>query len=103
MGRFVTIGRVADVPEQGGIEYTVEGRIIAVFRVADRFYALDGICPHAGGPLGQGCLEGTIVTCPWHGWQFDVSTGAHCLTPHIRQTRYAVRCQGDELQVELPV
>ena len=49
------------------------GRVIALFNVDGTFYALDGVCPHQGGPLGQGTLEGCIVTCPWHGWQFDVT------------------------------
>ncbi len=102
MGRFVTIAQAADVPHHGGIERIVEGRIIALYRVGENFHAVDGICPHAGGPLGAGRLDGCIVTCPWHGWQFDVTTGRHCLTPRIQQTTYTVRRVGDELQVELP-
>jgi nitrite reductase/ring-hydroxylating ferredoxin subunit len=102
MGRFVTVAQAADVPDGGGIERAVEGRIVAIFRVGETFHALDGICPHAGGPIGQGRLSGCVVTCPWHGWQFDVTTGTHCLTPRIRQTTYPCRLVGDELQVELP-
>ena len=56
-------------------EYIAGQRIIALFNVEGRFYALDGICPHQGGPLGKGSLAGCIVTCPWHGFQFDVTTG----------------------------
>ena len=48
-----------------------------LFNVGGKFYALDGICPHQGGPLGKGSLTGCIVTCPWHGFQFDVTTGQH--------------------------
>lgn len=102
MGRLVTVARAEDVPRETGLECTVEGRIIALFRVGDAILALDGICPHAGGPLGQGRLEGCIVTCPWHGWQFDVTTGTHCLTPRIRQNQYPVRVSGGEVQVEIP-
>ncbi|MCA9053070.1 MAG: Rieske 2Fe-2S domain-containing protein [Planctomycetaceae bacterium] len=102
MGRFVTIAQRGSVPEGSGVELTVEGRIIALYRVGEEFFALDGICPHAGGPLGQGQLNDCIVTCPWHGWQFDVSTGTHCLNNRLRQTTYAVRIDGDAVQVELP-
>jgi nitrite reductase/ring-hydroxylating ferredoxin subunit len=66
------------------------------------YYALDGICPHAGGPLGKGAVHGCIVTCPWHGWQFDVTNGQHCLNANIRQATFPVRVEGDEVYVELP-
>lgn len=81
---------VAEVPPGTGIECVADDRIIAVFNVDGRFYAIDGICPHAGGPLADGCLVGTVVTCPWHGWQFDVTTGKHQLTPRIEQQTFEV-------------
>jgi nitrite reductase/ring-hydroxylating ferredoxin subunit len=67
-----------------------EGRIFAVYNVDGEFHVLDGVCPHAGGPLGKGMLQGGIVTCPWHGWQFDVKTGQHCLNENLCHTRYPV-------------
>jgi nitrite reductase/ring-hydroxylating ferredoxin subunit len=73
-----------------------------LYNVDGRFHALDGICPHAGGPLGQGELNATIVTCPWHGWPFDVTTGKHCLTENIVQTSYPVEIEAGEVFVELP-
>ncbi|MEQ9410630.1 MAG: Rieske (2Fe-2S) protein [Fuerstiella sp.] len=69
-------------------EVVAAGRIFAVFNVDGTFHVLDGICPHAGGPLGKGTLDGNIITCPWHGWQFDVQTGQHCLNSTLCQTRY---------------
>jgi nitrite reductase/ring-hydroxylating ferredoxin subunit len=102
MSRFVPVAKVDELPPGSGREFTIEGRIVAVFRVGQEFHALDGICPHAGGPLGDGVLQGCIVTCPWHGWQFDVSTGTHCLNERLRQTTYSTRVIDGELQVELP-
>jgi nitrite reductase (NADH) small subunit len=102
MGRFVTVARVEELAEGTGLERTVEGRVIALFRVGDEFHALDGLCLHAGGPIGQGRLNGCIVTCPWHGWQYDVTTGRHCLNSRLQQPRYAVRVVGDEVQIKLP-
>lgn len=102
MGQFVTVARTDEVPEGSGIERTVVGRIFAIYRIDGAFHVLDGLCLHAGGPLGQGRLDGCIVTCPWHGWQYDVTTGQHCLNSRIQQPRYAVRVMGDEIQVELP-
>lgn len=77
-----------DIPAGSGREVVAEGRIFAVYNVDGTFHILDGICPHAGGPLGKGTLRGDIVTCPWHGWQFQVSTGQHCLNARICATRY---------------
>ena len=69
--------RVSEVPVGTAREVVSGDRVIALFNVAGTFYALDGVCPHQGGPLGQGTLEGCVVTCPWHGWQFDVTSGQH--------------------------
>jgi len=102
MTRRVRAALVSEVPEQTGLELTLDGRIVALFRVEDQFFALDGICPHAGGPLGKGMLRDGIVTCPWHGWQFDVRTGTHCLTPTICQTVYPVDVEGEEIFVIFP-
>ena len=90
MSEMVRVADVAEIPEGCGKEFTLGERVIAIFNVGGRFYALDGICRHAGGPLGQGQLSGSIVTCPWHGWQFDVCTGRHCLTERIRQDVFRV-------------
>ncbi|HVJ69360.1 MAG TPA: Rieske 2Fe-2S domain-containing protein [Caulifigura sp.] len=90
MSERIPLCQVSEVPVGSGRECVADDRIIAVFNVDGRFYALDGICPHAGGPLANGCVTGTVVTCPWHGWQFDVATGKHQLTPRIQQTRFEV-------------
>jgi nitrite reductase (NADH) small subunit len=91
-----------ELPPGCSREFTVGDRVIAVFRSGDQFYALDGICPHAGGPLGEGKLAGQTVTCPWHGWQFDVTTGQHCLSRQIRQSTYPVKVDAGAVLVELP-
>lgn len=96
------IASVDDIPAGEGREFTLGDRILAVFNVDGTFYAIDGICPHAGGPLADGGLHGCIVTCPWHGWQFDVTTGRHCLTERIQQTRFECRVENGEVLVELP-
>ena len=91
-----------DVPPGEGREFPVGDRLLAVFRVGNEFYVLDGLCPHAGGPLGAGCLEGTTVTCPWHGWQFDVTDGRHALTPQITAETFAVEVEDGGVYVTLP-
>lgn len=92
----------AEVPEGAGKEVIVEGRPIAVFQdAAGKFHALDNACLHRGGPLSEGTLEGTVVTCPWHHWRFDVATGCHAADPRSRVRTYPVKVEGDSLILEL--
>lgn len=78
-----------------------EDRVIAIFNVAGSVFALDGICPHQGGPLGQGALTGCIVTCPWHGWQFDVATGQHQTSQSLVHPKFPAKIAGDDIYVNL--
>lgn len=71
-----SVGKVEDFPPGRG--YFVMGpfeKPMALFNVDGQFYALNWICPHMGGPLGEGELKGYVVACPYHGWTFDVRTG----------------------------
>lgn len=96
------VAAVEDLRPGSGRELTVGDRVVALFRVGDDFFALDGICPHAGGPLGEGYVTGTRVTCPWHGWQFDVTTGRHCLNANLTTETFPVVVENGEVYVELP-
>jgi len=102
MAQYHRIASFEDVPAGTGKELVAAGRVIALFNVDGQFHALDGVCPHAGGPLGDGTLVGTTVTCPWHGWQFDVTSGHHCLNANIRHPSFPVRVDGSDVYVELP-
>jgi nitrite reductase (NADH) small subunit len=102
MAEWHRLAAVGEVAPGSAREFTAGGRVIALFNVDGTFYALDGVCPHAGGPLGEGSLDGTVVTCPWHGWQFDVTTGRHCLNPRIEHTKFPVKIEGNDIYVELP-
>lgn len=100
MPNWTRLARTADCPPGSSQELIVDERIIALFNVDGTFYALDGICPHQGGPLGQGRLTGTTVTCPWHGWQFDVTSGRHLLGSLV-QPHYEVRVDDEWVMVDL--
>lgn len=96
MSDWVRLISAADCPPGQGRECVAGDRIIAVFNMDGEFQALDGICPHQGGPLGKGCLQGTLVTCPWHGWQFDVCTGQHQTSKSLVHPTFPVKvCDGD--------
>jgi nitrite reductase (NADH) small subunit len=100
MSRWVVAAEVADCPPGAVLEAVVESRVVAIFNVAGRLHALDGICPHQGGPLGQGKLDADVVTCPWHGWQFSVATGQHTAHPGLCQARFPVRVEQDTILVD---
>lgn len=102
MGARVRIGSAADVPAGEGRCVEAAGRTLAVFNVDGRFYVVDNACPHRGGPLGDGDLAGTVVTCPWHAWRWDVTTGASVNNPAVKVACFPVTVEGDALVVELP-
>lgn len=101
MSNWVRVAAVNDCPPGSATEHVADDRIIAVFNVDGEFFALDGICPHQGGPLGQGSLSGCVVTCPWHGWQFDVRTGQHQINQSLSHTTVPVKVEDDEVLVDL--
>lgn len=101
MATWTRLTRVRDCPPATTTEVVVGEKVIALFNVDDTYYALDGVCPHQGGPLGQGMLEGCVVTCPWHGWQFDVRSGQHQFNSPLVQPRYEVRVEGEWILVDL--
>ena len=92
---------VEDVPSGGGRIVRAENRAIALFRVGEEVFALDNVCPHWGGPLGDGLFEGRTVTCPWHAWQFDVCTGEAMFDPGKKVHCFPVHVTGDDVFVEV--
>lgn len=101
MTDWIPIADAAECPPGTSIERVAAGRIVAIANVDGRYHALDGLCPHQGGPLGTGGLCGTVLTCPWHGWQFDVVTGRHRISPTVRQTVHEIRALDGRLFVRL--
>jgi nitrite reductase/ring-hydroxylating ferredoxin subunit len=97
----VKIARSEEVPEGGGIQADAGGRAVAVFRLGGALCALDGTCPHRGGPLGQGTVIDGVVTCPWHGWRFEVRTGRCVNFPDRDQPVVPVREDGGDVVVEV--
>ena len=84
-----------------GTSVDAGGRTLALFNVDGALYAVDNTCPHRGGPLGEGDLDGTVVTCPWHGWRYDVTTGAHDRNPSLRLACYPVTVEDGVAYVDL--
>src|SRR5581483_10481672 len=91
VANWVRVAALDECPPGAALELVAADRLVALFNVDGEYYALDGVCPHQGGPLGKGKLCGSIVTCPWHGWQFDVRTGRHQLSQSVVQSRLPTR------------
>lgn len=99
--QFVRVALVSEIPEGTGKAVVVNGRRVAIFNVAGDFHAVDGVCPHQGGPLGEGILDGPIVSCPWHFWQFDVVKGHAPDFPEASIPKFRVKISGSEVFVEV--
>ena len=97
---FVTVARVGEIPDGGVKVVRVDDQSIAVYFIEGRYYALDDICTHDGGPLAEGPVEGHVVECPRHGAKFDIRDGSVlCLPATVPVPTYAVRVEGDEILV----
>ncbi len=101
MGSFVKAAKKQDIEEGRGIVADVNGTPVAIFNLGGSFYAIHNTCLHRGGPLGEGECEGTVVTCPWHGWQYDVTTGCAPDNPNVKVAKFNVKLEGDEVFVEI--
>ena len=101
MATFVKAANKNDIGDGKGKVVSLDGNEIALFNVGGSFYAIDNTCKHKGGPLGEGELDQAQVTCPWHGWQYDVTTGACSTNPSVCQKKYNVKAEGDDILIEV--
>jgi nitrite reductase/ring-hydroxylating ferredoxin subunit len=92
----------AELPPGRGTSVALAGRALAIFNVGGTFHAIENNCRHRGGPLGQGELEGNVVTSPLHGWTYDVTSGACLSAPHAKVACFPCRVEGADVIVELP-
>ena len=98
---FVAVAKVADLPPGAARQVTVADRWVGLFNVDGTFHAIDNLCLHRGGPLADGVVKDCIVTCPWHHWQYDLTSGTLVQDPRVGVTRHETRIVGEEVQVRL--
>jgi 3-phenylpropionate/trans-cinnamate dioxygenase ferredoxin subunit len=99
---FIPVAKVSEVPDPGKILVEVDDRLVVLVHVDGQFYAIDDVCTHDGGPLGEGQLEGCTIACPRHGAKFDVRTGAALTMPATKPTGvHQVRIEDDTVLVQL--
>ena len=100
MAGFVRVATIEEFGEHPVKLIEANGEKVALFRLGADFYALSNTCLHRGGPLGQGFVEGSTVTCPWHNWTWDVTTGANVVNGDLKVACYATRVEDGQVLVE---
>ncbi|HEX4485834.1 MAG TPA: Rieske (2Fe-2S) protein [Terriglobales bacterium] len=102
MSTFMKIATQAELPsENEAKEFSCAGKVICVANTGGRFSAMDNLCLHRGGPLGQGFVDGGKVVCPWHGWQWDPVTGEAGHNAAAKVVVYPLKVVGGDVLVEL--
>jgi len=99
MGEPVRVARASEIPPGTAKVVVVLGHPVALFNVDGAFHAVSNVCLHRGGPIGEGALDGFVVTCPLHGWEYDVRTWKNLANPCARLRTYAVTVDGDDVLV----
>lgn len=101
MAKFVKVAQKSEIPDDSGHLVEVDGKEIALFKSEGKVYAIYNVCPHAGGPMAEGGINGKLAMCPWHGWEFDVTTGKCTFNEAIQQPTFKVKEDGEDIYVEI--
>jgi nitrite reductase (NADH) small subunit len=103
MSEFIKVASKSDLPSGAGMVVEVQGQPIALFNCNGEFYALDNVCMHRGGPLGEGYVDCSNMTvqCPWHGWTFGLANGKSPVNPMAKVEAFEVQIDGDDIKVAL--
>ena len=101
LSEFVRVGQLTDFPSGSLKTVEVAGKQVLVVNLDGELFAIENTCTHRGGPLNEGALEGRVVTCPWHGGQFDVTTGKVVgPPPQMDERRFSVKVQGNDVMIK---
>jgi len=98
---FVRAAKKDEVPPGKIREFQLDGKTVALANVDGKLFVINNVCLHRGGPLGEGDLKAQVVTCPWHGWQYDVTTGKLVSNPAVGVETYPVEVRGDDIFVDI--
>jgi nitrite reductase (NADH) small subunit len=99
---WTKLATIGELPNDSVIEVEHDGNLYAICRTGGEFRAMSGVCPHEGGPLGQGNVIEGVVVCPWHMWEFDSRTGACLLDDQLDVPTYGVKIEDTSILVDLP-
>ena len=95
------VGKTSDIEQGTGKTFTIEGQSIAVFNKGEDFFAIEDTCKHKGGSLGEGELNGDTITCPLHGWQYNITNGECLMNPQVKMKSFPVKVENGEISLEV--
>ena len=101
MAEFIKAAKKSEIPEDTGKLVEINGKTIALFKYEGKVHAIYSVCPHQGGPLDEGGMTDGMVTCPWHGWEFNIKDGVCAFNDRIKQPTFKVKEEGDDVWVEV--
>lgn len=101
MAVLTKVAKTSEIAPGTGKVVEISGKTVAIFNSEGTFFAIDNTCKHRGGPLGEGSLSSTTVTCPWHGWEYDVKTGECAMDPSIKVQKFDVKVEGDDVLISV--
>jgi len=99
MPNFVKVASLPDLKPGTAMTVAVNGKDIALYNVGGKIYATDNTCLHQGGPLGEGMLDGEVISCPWHMWEYNVRTGEKVDMSAVKLATYPVEVDGNDIKV----
>ncbi len=101
MADFVKVAKKSEIPDDTGHLVHADDQDIALFKSGGKVFAVYAYCPHQGGPMNEGRIDGKMAMCPWHGWEFDVTNGKCIFNPAIKLPTYPVKEDGDDIYVQV--
>ena len=101
MSEFIKVAELPDIQDGRAKKVVIKGQELALYNVEGKVFATTNICPHQGGPLDEGELDGNTIVCPWHGWMFDICTGQLAMNPSIKTRTYQVKVENNDVLVSL--
>jgi nitrite reductase (NADH) small subunit len=99
---FVKVGSLSKLKPGTVMQAEVGENTYAIGNMNGELRAFDGVCPHAGGPLGEGSIEGDNLVCPWHGWAYNCLSGVNDYDENVKLVQFPIKTEGDDILVDLP-
>ena len=99
---FVKVGTLSTLDPDSVMEAEVGEKTFAICNSGGELSAFEGVCPHEGGPLGQGNVDGGRLICPWHAWEFDCRSGVNDFDETVQLVKFPVKVEGDDILIDIP-
>src|SRR5215469_70549 len=99
---FVKVGSLRELAPGTVREAQADGNPYAICNIGGELRAFEGTCPHAGGPLGEGTIDGENLVCPWHAWEYNGRTGVNTFDDTVCLASFPVKVEGDDILIDVP-